>query len=154
MTIFQKISLVIIACFVTFTGLLVAGTGVYADTRTDVCTGVQYAIPGTSCTGTTVDIVWGWAFTIINWVLIAVGILCVVFIIIGGIRYITSSGDPEKVKSAKNTILYALIGLVIAILANVIVQVVFSATSAVTDPEPRCAVTGKTHLSASDPDCN
>lgn len=75
--------------------------------------------------------VWGWVYTIINWVLIAVGILCVVFIIIGGIRYATSGGDPEKVKSAKNTILYALIGLVIAILANVIVQIVFQVTGTV-----------------------
>lgn len=76
--------------------------------------------------------VWSWVYTVINWVLIAVGIICVVFIIVGGIRYATSGGDPEKVKSAKNTILYALIGLVIAILANVIVQIVFQVTGTIT----------------------
>jgi len=84
----------------------------------------------------TVDSVWPMVWTVINWVLIAVGIVCVVFIIIGGIRYATSGGDPEKTKSAKNTILYALIGLAISVLANVIVQIVFSATSTIITPPP------------------
>jgi hypothetical protein len=53
-----------------------------------------------------------------------VGIIAVVMIIVGGIRYITSGGDSGNVTAAKNTILYAVIGLVIVALAQVIVQFV------------------------------
>ena len=47
----------------------------------------------------------------------AVGIIAVIFLVIGGIRYITSTGDSARIKSAKDTILYAIIGLIVAILA-------------------------------------
>ncbi|CAN5657901.1 hypothetical protein BH23PAT2_BH23PAT2_06010 [soil metagenome] len=50
-----------------------------------------------------------------------VGVISVIMIIIGGLKYITSSGDPSNVTSAKNTILYAVIGLVVVALAQVIV---------------------------------
>lgn len=53
-----------------------------------------------------------------------VGIIAVVMIIVGGIRYITSGGDSGNVTAAKNTILYAVIGLVVVALAQVIVQFV------------------------------
>ncbi|MDR2524316.1 MAG: pilin [Candidatus Nomurabacteria bacterium] len=79
-----------------------------------------------------IDNVWGFATTIIGWVLIAVGIICVVFIIIGGIKYATSGGDSEKVKSAKNTLLYAIIGLAVALLAYLIVNLVTSTMSTLT----------------------
>ena len=45
------------------------------------------------------------------------GLACVVIIIIGGINYMTSSGDAGKVKKAKDTILYGVIGMVICVLA-------------------------------------
>lgn len=61
---------------------------------------------------------------VINMVLFIVGIAAVVTIIIGGIKYITSSGDQGQVTSAKNTIMYAVIGLVVAILAYAIVNFV------------------------------
>src|SRR5579871_1978858 len=48
---------------------------------------------------------------IINILSIVVGIIAVIMIIIGGFRYITSGGQSEKITSAKNTILYALVGL-------------------------------------------
>jgi hypothetical protein len=73
--------------------------------------------------------VWTFVREVINWILIAVGLICVIFIIWGGIRYATSGGDSEKVKNAKNTLLYAIIGLAIALLAAVIVNVVFDVTS-------------------------
>ena len=61
---------------------------------------------------------------IINGVLYVVGILAVVMVIIGGVKYTTSGGDSAAVTSAKNTILYGIIGLVIAILAYAIVNFV------------------------------
>jgi hypothetical protein len=62
--------------------------------------------------------------TIVNVLLFIVGAIAVVMIIIGGIMYATSAGDSGQVTKAKNTILYAVIGLVVAFLAFAIVQFV------------------------------
>ncbi|MBR2726083.1 hypothetical protein IKE87_02345 [Candidatus Saccharibacteria bacterium] len=59
---------------------------------------------------------------IINGVIGILSIIAVVFIVVGGVQYMTSGGDSGKVKTAKNTILYALIGLVICVLAFAIVN--------------------------------
>lgn len=61
---------------------------------------------------------------IINGVIGVLGLVAVVVIIIGGIQYMTSSGDAGKVKKAKDTILYGVIGLVICVLAFAIVNFV------------------------------
>ena len=60
----------------------------------------------------------------LTWLMYGIGIISVVMIIIGGIRYATSGGNAEKVKSAKNTILYAVVGLAVALLALAIVTFV------------------------------
>lgn len=62
--------------------------------------------------------------TIIDVFSIVVGAVSVIMIIIGGLRYITSSGEPGNVQAAKNTILYAIVGLVIVIFAQTIVRFV------------------------------
>ena len=64
---------------------------------------------------------------ITNTVLFAVGIISVIMLIYGGLRYIISGGDSKKVTDAKNTIMYAIIGLIIAILSYAIVNFVISA---------------------------
>lgn len=64
-----------------------------------------------------------WA-RIIRIVSVVVGAVSVLMVIIGGFRYVLSSGDGSNTKAAKDTILYALVGLVIAILANTIVNFV------------------------------
>ena len=61
---------------------------------------------------------------IINIFSIIVGVVAVIMIIFGGFKYITSAGNQESIKSAKNTIIYALIGLIIVALAQVIVRFV------------------------------
>jgi len=58
-----------------------------------------------------------------------VGIVAVIMVIVGGFRYVTSGGDASRVASAKNTLLYALIGVIIAALAGVIVQFVLKKTT-------------------------
>ena len=63
---------------------------------------------------------------IINVVLGVIAFIAVVMIIMGGIQYTTSSGDTAKVTKAKNTILYGVIGLVIALLAFAIVNFVIA----------------------------
>ena len=60
----------------------------------------------------------------VNIFLFAVGALSVIMLIWGGIRYTTSAGDSNKVTAAKNTVLYAIVGLVIAILAYAFVNMV------------------------------
>ena len=60
----------------------------------------------------------------VNIFLFAVGALSVIMLIWGGIRYTTSAGDSNKVQAAKNTVLYAIVGLVVAILAYAIVKMV------------------------------
>jgi len=57
---------------------------------------------------------------------IAVGVASVIVIIIGGIKYITSGGDANAITSAKNTVLYAIIGIVIAVSAQAIIAVVLN----------------------------
>ena len=66
---------------------------------------------------------------IVNIFSIVVGFLAVIMIIWGGLRYITSGGDSGKITTAKNTIIYALIGLVIVALAQFIVRFVLSKAS-------------------------
>ena len=61
---------------------------------------------------------------VINILLWAIGIIAVIMIIIGGIRYATSNGDSNQVSAAKNTIMYSVVGLVIAIFAYAIVKFV------------------------------
>ncbi len=61
---------------------------------------------------------------IINILLILTGMLAVLFIIIGGLRYITSAGNPQNATGAKNTILYAIFGLAFAVLSYAIVNVI------------------------------
>lgn len=63
---------------------------------------------------------------IINVVLGVLGLLAVVVIIYGGFMYTTSVGDSSKIKKAKDTIMYGVIGLVIALLAFAIVNFVVS----------------------------
>ena len=62
--------------------------------------------------------------TIINAIIGILGIAAVIIIIIGGVQYMTSSGDAGKVKKAKDTILYGVIGLIIVALAFAIVNFV------------------------------
>lgn len=60
----------------------------------------------------------------VNTLLLLIGMVAVIMIVVGGIRYIASAGDSARVKAAKDTILYSVVGLVVAILAYAIVNFV------------------------------
>ena len=62
-----------------------------------------------------------------NIIIYIVGVIAVIMLVIGGIKYVLSGGDSKKVTDAKNTILYAIIGLVIAFLSYAIVRFVITA---------------------------
>ena len=61
-----------------------------------------------------------------NTILLVVGLISVIMLVYGGLRYILSGGDSKKVTEAKNTILYAIIGLIISLLAYAIVHFVLN----------------------------
>jgi len=65
--------------------------------------------------------------TVVNVLLFLIGAISVIMLIIGGIRYTISAGDSSNVTAAKNTIMYAIIGLIVAFLAYAIVNWVLSA---------------------------
>lgn len=67
---------------------------------------------------------------VINLFSVVVGVISVIMIIIGGLKYITSGGDSGNITGAKNTILYAIIGLVVVALAQVVVKFVLQKAAA------------------------
>ena len=70
--------------------------------------------------------------TIANVLIFLVGAIAVIYLIIGGLRYVTSGGDPKAVSAAKDTILYAIIGIVVAVIAYALVTFVISSLSRAT----------------------
>ncbi len=65
----------------------------------------------------------------INVILYVTGVAAVIMIVIGGLRYVLSGGDSSSTKGAKDTILYAVVGLIVAIIAYAIVNFVVGAFS-------------------------
>ena len=63
---------------------------------------------------------------IVNFLSVIVGIVAVIMIIVGGFKYITSGGESSNVSGAKNTLIYAIVGLIIVALAQFIVRFVLS----------------------------
>ena len=61
---------------------------------------------------------------ILNGIIAVLGLVAVIFIVMGGVTYMTSAGDANKTKKAKDTILYAVIGLIICVLAFALVNFV------------------------------
>ena len=124
----MKNLIITIAAVIGFSVFLVpiATSTIYANPVTD---GIDATCPGGDCQQYNEDgeeiTVQAKANSIVediinifSWV---VGVVSVIMVIFGGFRYITSGGDAGKVTSAKNTIVYALVGLVIAALAQVLV---------------------------------
>lgn len=69
-----------------------------------------------------------------------IGAVSVIMLIWGGLRYIISGGDSKKITDAKNTILYAIIGLIIALLSYAIIKFVLNSISSVSAPETAMAI--------------
>lgn len=63
---------------------------------------------------------------VVNILSVIIGVIAVVMIMIGGLKYIMSNGDPAQTATAKNTILYAIVGLVVVAMAQIIVKFVLT----------------------------
>lgn len=97
----------------------------------DACKGLsQAAITGNGCKqgGNTVKSI---AHTVINVMSIIVGVISIIMLIVAGLKFITSSGDSNAVASAKNTLIYAIVGLFIAVLAQLLVHFVLSSANSI-----------------------
>jgi uncharacterized membrane protein len=116
---YLKIFLPIIVCILT---MVVLTTSVSALT-------LQEGAKAAQCDGCPSDLFGdrGVFKQVTNTVLYIVGIIAVVMLIVGGIKYLLSGGDSKKVTDAKNTVLYAIIGLVVCFLSFAIVNFVISA---------------------------
>lgn len=106
-------------------GVLVAPVTVGAVGVYQPCTGV--ATTDSAVCASKADSANTLILTIVNTLLFVVGIASVIVIIIGGIMYTTSTGDASSVTKAKNTILYAIVGVVVSFLAFAIVNWVVGA---------------------------
>ena len=100
----------------------------YASTKEELkkgaCLGDAACEASTSAsTKSSVDNIINTIINVFSWV---VGLVAVIMVIFGGFRYVTAAGDTTKTKSARDTILYALIGLLIVALAQTIVKYVIS----------------------------
>ena len=93
---------------------------VFANAKSEVTSGVSSVNDGNST-----DLP-SFITNIVNILLFLAGAIAVIVIIIGGIRYVMSSGDAGQVQAAKNTILYAVVGLVVVIMAYAIVNFVIN----------------------------
>ncbi len=90
-----------------------------ADPKTEVCQSIN---AGNDCNGGTGVDIASVVKAIINILSYIIGIAAVIMIVISGLRYITSGGDSSKVSGAKSALTYALVGIVVAALAQVIVK--------------------------------
>lgn len=104
-----------------------AGTGVQSGLCEGINVAANDATSGAGCDtsqGGTKSTLESLAKTVINLFSIIVGVAAVLMIIYGGFRYVTSGGASDKVGNAKNTLIYAIIGLIIVALAQAIVHFV------------------------------
>lgn len=114
--------LVVAACAIPGVGFAVG-----ADPRAKLCEGAGGAASAENCAGQAgAPTVMGTIQNITNILIFVLGAVAVIMLIIGGIRYVTSAGDQNALTSAKNTVLYALIGVAVAIMAYAIVNFVLT----------------------------
>lgn len=128
----NKLKILLVGIFLSF-GIISYALPAYAQegAKADICKGIGLTDTSGSCAGsqnsTSVDSV---IKSVINILTYLVGIASVIMIILAGFKYITSSGDSNAISSAKSTLTYAIIGLIIVALAQVIVRFVFTRATA------------------------
>lgn len=121
---------------------LVAPSPTYAQNCTDATGGISTGADCAKPTGAASQLFGDGSIfnTITNVMLFLIGAVSVIMLILGGIRYVVSGGDQAAVTGAKNTIMYAIIGIVVAFLA-------FAAVRFVTDQLQKSTAVGS-HVAA------
>jgi hypothetical protein len=133
----KKLSTLIasIALLTTFAAPLATASPVAASNESALCEGsggtwkADKDLPnGGACTsGAGGRTVAGTLQQLTDVLIFLLGGIAVIMIIIGGLRYVTSAGDQTALASAKNTVLYSLIGLIVAFMAYAVVKFIFAA---------------------------
>lgn len=126
---FRNVLLTVASVFAVATPVLVpVGASALDEIQSNLCKGSDLSVSGTgNCSAdasTANERIDSILKTVINILSLVVGVVAVIMIIIGGLRYITSGGESSNVSTAKNTIIYAIVGLVIVALAQFIVHFV------------------------------
>jgi hypothetical protein len=126
----QKIKNVVVALALVagFAAPIAAPAVVFADAniQNNLCKGVNLGDGGGCATNADESSISQIAGRIVNLLSIVIGIVAVIMIIFAGFKYITSGGDSNNVSGAKNTLIYAIIGLIIVALAQFIVRFVLN----------------------------
>lgn len=127
--------------FSLFSFAVISTPTVSAEIKDDICGGADLKLSSAACEGDCIERDGAGKCTktkeaasetkinnlitsIVNIISVIVGIIAVIMIIVGGAKFITSGGDSGKISSAKSTVLYAIVGLIIVALAQVIVKFV------------------------------
>lgn len=121
-----------------------SGCGNPSDAKSQVLNGIGQT--GGKCDSTGVNNAISAVVNILSFI---VGAVAIIVVILSGFKYITSGGDSGKVSNAKNTLIYALVGVAVAALAQLLVHFVLNQAS--TAAEPACQK--DTSKLASDPTC-
>lgn len=126
----RKIKNIVIGLFavmmlvgVPLAGLAAGSVATAQAPRETVCTAIG---SGANCGGNRGGNISGIVTAVVRVLSVIVGALAIIMIIFAGFKYTTAGGDSNKLASAKNTLIFALVGLVIAALAQVIVHFVLT----------------------------
>ena len=125
----MKKFLIISLMALSFIGVGFSHTSVFADATDEVCAGIGLASSNGSCPEPTGSkSVTGLIGSVISILSYIIGIAAVIMILVAGFKYITAGGDSNAVGSAKSTLTYAIVGLIIAALAQILVRFVLTRT--------------------------
>jgi hypothetical protein len=104
---------------------LPSSSAVQATAKDEICNGVGAAAGGSGCASAdgepTVNSLVTSIVNILSWV---VGVLAVIMLIFAGFQYVTSGGDSGKIGNAKNTMIYAIVGIAVVAFSQTIVKFV------------------------------
>lgn len=106
-------------------GQIISGSGHYASSAVGNACGGLSAISTTGCTkgGNSIT---GIAHTVVEILAVVVGVISIIMILFSGIRFILAGGDANAITSARQTLIYAIVGLVVAVLAQLIASEVLT----------------------------
>lgn len=129
----NKIKLVLASLLCAISFAVVVAPSVSAQTtqsKNDVCEGLGSISSGNNNCGNAPGPSVNKIITVVvNLISLAAGVIAVIMLIVAGFNYITSSGDPTKISHAKDSLIYAIVGLVIVAMAQFIVQYVLARAS-------------------------
>lgn len=122
MNFLRKTKFLLLALLLTSSISLGYSSVALADSKADVCAGVS--LTGSACPGNGDSTVTKIVKAAIQILTLIAGIAAVIMIIVAGLRFITSGGDSSGISGAKSALVYALVGLVVVALSQLIVHFV------------------------------